>query len=277
MTGSVVVHQNGATPPSPLLLSDSVFVSNGRGYSPGRAYGGYAGAVRIFGAQARVEGCAFQNSRVVNDYGAVRVQDSELSFARNLVTDNLGKRTAALSLYKVSPFTLTNNIVADNRSTDSTYSGPAMELRRSRGGLRHNTVARNAVREGILVDYHATVALTNTLIVSHSVGISVTADSTATLAGTLWGSGTWANGTDWGGDGVLTSTVDVWGAPEFVDAEGGDYHIGSGSAAVDAGVDSGVVTDIDGDLRPHEGGYDIGADEHAWGKTYLPLVVRGSP
>jgi hypothetical protein len=46
-----------------------------------------------------------------------------------------------------------------------------------------------------------------------------------------------------------------------VDPDSGDYHIGPGSAAIDAGVDAGVTTDIDGEARPFGAGYDLGADE----------------
>ena len=45
--------------------------------------------------------------------------------------------------------------------------------------------------------------LTNTILVSHTVGISVSVGSTATLEATLWGSGVWANGNDWGGSSSL--------------------------------------------------------------------------
>jgi uncharacterized repeat protein (TIGR01451 family) len=46
-----------------------------------------------------------------------------------------------------------------------------------------------------------------------------------------------------------------------VDPDAGDYHIGFGSAAIDAGVDARVYHDIDSDPRPLGGGYDLGADE----------------
>jgi uncharacterized repeat protein (TIGR01451 family) len=51
------------------------------------------------------------------------------------------------------------------------------------------------------------------------------------------------------------------GDPAFVDPDNGDYHIGPGSAAIDAGLDAGVDHDIDGEPRPLGGGYDLGADE----------------
>ena len=95
----------------------------------------------------------------------------------------------------------------------------------------------------------------------------------------MWGTDTWANLIDWGGDGAIhTGTVNIWGDPAFLDPHGGDYHIGPGSAALDAGVDAGVVVDIDGDGRPQGSGHDIGADEFRlpW-QTYLPLVVKEYP
>ena len=110
--------------------------------------------------------------------------------------------------------------------------------------------------------------LTNTILVSHSVGITVAAGSTATLEGTLWGSGEWANGTDWSGAGTfINGTVNIWDDPRFLDPAGGDYHISRDSAAIDDGVYSGVTEDIDGEPRPAGMGYDIGADE-------VPNLVR---
>ena len=52
----------------------------------------------------------------------------------------------------------------------------------------------------------------------------------------------------------------------------GDYHIGLGSAAIDAGVNAGVADDVDGDLRPVGAGYDVGADELLYYSIRLPLV-----
>jgi hypothetical protein len=119
--------------------------------------------------------------------------------------------------------------------------------------------------------------LTNTLLVSHTVGISVATGSTATLQATLWGTDTWANKTDWDGDGtIITGTINIWGDPDFVNPDAKNYHIGLRSVAIDAGVDAGVDVDTDGHPRPMGDGYDIGADEFLTlpNRVYLPLVMR---
>ena len=67
----------------------------------------------------------------------------------------------------------------------------------------------------------------------------------------------------------------MWGDPGFIDPEDGDYHIGSNSAAVDAGVDAGVYTDIDDEPRPMGNGFDIGADEVQQGEGVRYVATTG--
>jgi uncharacterized repeat protein (TIGR01451 family) len=128
----------------------------------------------------------------------------------------------------------------------------------------HNTIARNSGGDGsgVFVSYSSNVDLINTVLVGHSVGIYVASGSSAELDATLWGSGTWANDTDRRGPGTINHSNDHTGDPGFVNPNAGDYHIGPGSAAIDAGVDAGVTADIDGHPRPAGLGFDIGADEY---------------
>ena len=123
------------------------------------------------------------------------------------------------------------------------------------------------------------MALHNTILVGHETGIYVYGiSSTLTMEATLWGAGAWANTQDWDIDsGNVTSSTNVLGDPAFVDPDNGDYHIGSGSAAIDLGVNAGIDVDIDGQGRPAGGGYDIGADEYYEFAIYLPLALKNRP
>ena len=187
----------------------------------------------------------------------------DLTMTGNEIHDNAAGTGGGVYLTGGDNVRLTNNIVVENQTTGpGTTAGIVMID--SDAHLAHTTVARNGGvgGDGIYLTDNARLRMTNTVLVSHAVGIRVTAGSTATLEATLWGGGAWANGTDWIDEGTLvTGTYNYWGDPVFVDPDGGDYHIGSGSAAHDKGVRTDVTVDIDDEARPRGDGYDIGADE----------------
>ena len=171
-----------------------------------------------------------------------------------------------------------NNLVTDNQLTGGEGS-PGVEVRRSQGIFLHSTIVRNrgGNGSGVYATSGSRVALTNTIISSHTVGVLVDAGSIAHLEATLWGTGTWANEADWFGEGdIVSGSINVWGDPVFADPDAGDYHIESSSAAIDAGVDTGVFIDIDTQVRDDMP--DIGSDEYlppiAWKRLYLPLICR---
>jgi hypothetical protein len=209
------------------------------------------------GAGLRFEGCTntnlignvIKNNRTANFGGGLRLGSSDI--------------------------TMINNIVADNQAE---IAGSGLYIRNSSPLLLHTTIARNSGGDGSgvhIAGTGSTVALTNTILVSHTVGITVAEGNTATLEATLWGTDTWANLADWGGSGtLLTGTINLWGDPAFLDPGVGDYHITLASAAIDKGADAGVTTDIDGDPRPVGSGYDLGADEFALYYVYLPVIRK---
>jgi uncharacterized repeat protein (TIGR01451 family) len=160
----------------------------------------------------------------------------------------------------MSDATLLNNLVADNQAS---IGGSGLSVFESPSRLLHNTIARNTGGDGsgVHVASNSTAELVNTILVGQRIGVYASSSSSADMEGTLWGSGTWANTMDRAGP--ITHTDDQTGDPAFVDPDNGDYHIGVGSAAIDAGVDAGVSTDIDGEPRPAGAGFDIGADEFA--------------
>jgi len=152
-----------------------------------------------------------------------------------------------------------NNVIADNQTGGGGgglyYKSLSYATRPS--GFLHNTFARNGGASGIFLQSGGganQVVFTNTVLVSHTVGITTSSGMTATLNRVLW----FDNGTDSGGA-VFASGV-VTGNPAFA-ADG--YHITGQSAALDEGAACGVDDDIDGQPRPMFLAPDLGADEYA--------------
>ncbi len=182
----------------------------------------------------------------------------------NVLSGNVARQGGGIYL-AASDATLVNNLLVGNRASGR---GGGVYVRGGSPRLLHTTFAQNEGDEGVYVTQaysgagYATVALTNTILVSHPVGIAVTAGSTATLEATLWGDDGWRNGADWAGAGaILTGARNLWRDPAFVAPALGDYHLGPETAARDAGVDVGVSVDLDGEPRPMGHGPDLGADE----------------
>ncbi|MEM7533721.1 MAG: clostripain-related cysteine peptidase [Chloroflexota bacterium] len=99
--------------------------------------------------------------------------------------------------------------------------------------------------------------LTNTIVVSHTYagfgGTNIIADHTLfhNIGSTPCDSG-------------AICTNNISGDPKFIDPTNGDYRLGSGSAAIDAGIDAGVADDIAGVARPVGSAPDIGAYEYTF-------------
>jgi uncharacterized repeat protein (TIGR01451 family) len=189
------------------------------------------------------------------------VDSRDITLASNTIHDN-SATTAGGGLYLEMDqnIVMDNNIVADNQSSGS---GGGVYVLDSTAQLQHTTLARNSGQQGVYVYETAIVRLSNTILVSHTVGVETDFGATAYLTATLWGDGPWANTVDTIGSNILTGTLNWWGNPAFVDPGSGDYHLGSGSAAFERGVSVGVLDDIDGDLRSIGLGMqpDLGADE----------------
>jgi hypothetical protein len=110
--------------------------------------------------------------------------------------------------------------------------------------------------------------MTNTILVSQTVGITVTAGNTATLNGVFW----YSNTANTGGAGAIAVTNDLTGTPAFA-ADG--YHLTFISKAINAGMAAGVATDMDGE--PRDAAPDIGADEFrtCWARLNNTLTDYG--
>ncbi len=158
---------------------------------------------------------------------------------------------------------LENLVVRQNRASTPTSAHPgscvehdgAVYLTGGTFDIQHATLVSNS-HAAIWVDT-AALTLTNAIVVSHTMGISSTANISThvTVNGVLWK----ANAGNTNGSASISIQNAHTGDPAFA-ADG--YHLSSASAAIDAGVISTVNKDIDGDTRPLGQASDLGVDEY---------------
>ena len=259
------------------VLSDNVLDHNIVGLI---SIGGYGGGIFVrLSEGVHVKDNTLEGNRGTeagggNGGGFAALDSHDLLLSGNKVLSNSANR-GGLYISSDASFTMTNNIVARNVGS---YQGGGLVFHTSTGEtvigtLLHNTFAANNQGSGEgrsaihTRDPDVSLVLTNNLIYSHTYGIIVVPASTVRAYNTLF----YANDSDTSGSGEVYNTAPVTGEDPLLNA---DYHLQEGSAAIDAGVDAGVTTDIDGEPRPFGTSYDIGADEFAWRYIYLPLVVR---
>ena len=243
--------------------------------------GGWGGGLYLESSSAAIGGNDIQGNSAQLGGGLYLSSSSAMLDANSIRSNEAGEYGGGAYLYG-GQSTLTNNVIAENQAG---VGGCGLSVVGRSTRLLHTTIARNRggdgsgiyVREDFFGEPGAAF-LTNTILVSHTVGIHVSVGNTGSLTATLWGIGAWANGANWGGDGtVLTGTVNVLGEPGFVDPDAGDYHIGPGSEALNRGMPAGVWRDLDGQPRSY-GGPDLGADEY-WPPglprmVCLPVVLK---
>jgi hypothetical protein len=202
----------------------------------------------------------------------------DIILSDNLIIGNAGHFDSSTSSWgggvyieRGGPITLANNVIADNKVTTA---GSGLYVEGAALRLLHTTIARNTGGDGSGVcvtddgGYYSAVALTNTILVSHTVGVTVSTGNTVTIEATLWH----GNTSNWDGAGAILHSQDRGGDPAFA---GDGYHLTHRSAAIDEGLATGVGTDIDGEPRPAGTACDLGADE-LWHRIYLPLVIRST-
>jgi len=286
-TGANGGRGGGAHITGPALISDNLFQNNWGCTEPtsgGYEYGGYGGALYLMGTGLQVEGNRFLDNRAARDAG--------IDYTR----EALGGAVF------VAPYgtvvTMTNNIFAGNahcedctayETTVEWYRGGsavAVEGSHSsstpdaRAYLYHNTFADNQ-SSAVRIAYAAAVTMSHNIFSGHDTDVSNVRTynytcPASTLDYTLW----------WPEKNVVlrdiynqcsppTTAHDFTGDPAF--AGSSDYHITSGSAAIDRGPGVGVAEDIDGNPRPLGAGFDLGADEYTGVDLFTSSRKTASP
>ena len=260
----------GSGPSLTVTLRHSTIVSN---FAPSTGLGG--GGLSFIFCNVVLEDNTIAHNESAGAGGGVRMEQSNGHWRNNVFRFNRTAASGGAIYLTFANVQMTNTVIADN---ETTYAGPGLVASGAWPGMWHTTLARNTGGEGSGI--YATggffpgpssVRMTNTIIVSQTVGVTVTVGApfltnTVRLSGVLW----YANGQNTGGGGNIYLTDEATGDPGFR-ADG--YHIGPGSAAIDWGLATSTADDIDGDSRPIGSGPDLGADE-AWLFATLPLVRR---
>jgi hypothetical protein len=215
------------------------------------------GGLYLLYADATLTGNTVRGNFANSIGGGMDVASSSPVLSGNIFSGNSANRGGGMYLW-YSHSKLTNNVLIDNQANNQ---GNAVWMGGSKLVLLHTTLARNigGSGDGIMVTDAGTtpssLQITNTIIVSQSVGISLTAGSSAAIDGILWYT-TPVTVSQSGA--TMTIQNQYQGDPAF--APDG-YHLTAGSAAIDKGLPAGVLTDIDGQPRSTTVP-DLGADEY---------------
>ncbi len=246
----------------PTLTGNTIFFNTGED----------GGGIGLYQSDAAFLDNTIAGNHATGVGGGLSLYYSDATLDGNIIFSNTASGGGGLFVRRSSP-TLTNTVVANNRTTGS---GGGLSI--TDGSLPHflhttiNSNTAGSAGSGLYVSvfatYTCTVSMTNTILANHWTGIYVASGNVAQLASTLW----YSNTADWYGPGqIVTGTYNYWGDPRFA-ADG--YHLLAGSAAINRGIDAGVTTDIDGDLRT--GTPDLGADEWMGINlyVYLPSILK---
>ena len=222
-------------------------------YISNTAHGDGGGLLAI--GTARVSRSRFTDNSSTTDGGAIYASNP-LDVDQTQFLANQANTGGAVFLSGGSG-TIVNTLFARNHASSSV--GEALAL--SPAGtlsIQHTTVATPTLASGSAVFVNGgTVELLNSIVANHSVGIVQAAGSVSADYNLFYG-----NLVDTQGGGI-TNSHPIAGNPAFFDPQQDDYHLGAGSAAVNAGLNISVSIDFDGDVRPQGSGYDVGYDEVA--------------
>ncbi len=236
---------------SRLTISGSTFLAN---------VGAAGGAINV--VQAGVRTSIFADN-TATFYGGAIASGNDLAVTASTFTGNsAGTGGGAIRAY--TKFSFLNSAFTGNQSG---VGGQVIQLESGTGTFTHGTISQLTMNSGpALRADNATLAITNSIITSYTLGISQTG-GTVSVNGLLWSGGlNFREGT-----GAYTNLNGLTGSPAFA-SDG--YHLTVASPAIDHGVDSGVLSDIDGNSRPWGAGYDLGAVEYPRYRVYLPLTLR---
>ena len=165
------------------------------------------------------------------------------------------------------------NTVKGNRIHDNGAAGnrgPGIGLYSGTGNIAYNNLIWNNQEQGIIVDYGAynTKIYNNTIYSNSSDGIRIGRGTETEIKNNIVYNNTRGTISNSGTNTITSNNLTT--NPGFVDALNEDFHLQTGSSAIDAGTTLGdVIDDFDGKARPQGSDYDIGAYEYGGDENRL--------
>jgi parallel beta-helix repeat protein len=199
----------------------------------------------------------------IHDNGAsgLDVNAEEVTISANRVFSN---GWSGIELEEVVSFTLSNNLVGENRVGGMQIGGNSMGLVVNNTLVGHPWNPRGV---GVhVLSPGAIVTSVNNIVISHATGIAVIAGARVTTTY----DDVWSNSVDY--QGIMSGAGSIAQDPLLADIGARDYHVLQGSPCLDAGWSAlSPFYDFEGD--PRVGQVDIGADELVK-HHYLPTVLK---
>ncbi|MBN1889177.1 MAG: DUF11 domain-containing protein [Thermoflexales bacterium] len=228
----------------------------------------YHGGLYFCGQYAVLDGLEIRGNSSAHsgtEGGGLRICLFDYSTLRNsLVLDNYTPRNGAVYVIPSHNYTVTNIIVANNRTSTGSVSGAVLAGNNVK--ILHATFANND--GGALATNGEGVELKNSIIASHTLGVEVNGGNLTAANNVLWNNSTPFTGT-------VVNTGNMVCDPRFMNTSVYDYHLTNISCAIDAGLDIGIASDFEGDFRPLGTGYDVGADEFDGVVPPLDVTIDG--
>lgn len=245
-----------------------------------------AGGIYVDGAAPQLTRNLVQANTAQNA-GGIFLSKSTAAVNGNRVIANSAGIGGGLYVQEGNPG-LDNNVIAQNIGQ---VQAAGLYILSSSPRLRHNTIAANNGGDGegdgsgiLITDLGiapANLEMVNNILVDHTIAITMTPGNRITIRNSLL----FNNGTDWGGGGIVNDLGGhIRAAPAFVNPSADDFHLQNSSPARDQGAtNAGLSVDFDGQGRPADNGFDIGADEFVFIAVKLSVqtipdpVVAGTP
>ena len=210
-----------------VSLDHNVLQNNIAGIAPEMGTRSYGGGFYMLLGTATLSHDTVQNNIASNNNlgfeGGLMLEEAQATLDAVRVTNNHAYSVGGLafvggSLGNPSIYTITNSLVTNNSAT---IYGGAVADEFSRGTMTNNTFVNNG---DVGIHTQSPLTLTNTIIMSHTIGISTTTAITETY------NDFYANTTN--AQGFTLDPTDLTVTPHLT----ADYHLSAGSPVIDAGT-----------------------------------------